>query len=125
MKCAKLLPVLLFLIAFVPPVFSQEPVMVLNHEELGKHQRPTVVFPHEVHSSKIDCLRCHHDFDAYSNNRGGEGQPCVNCHDAHPDDGSISLQEAFHLQCKECHETFRFQGKNAGGIMCGECHIGK
>jgi hypothetical protein len=49
----------------------------------------------------------------------------LNCHDAYPDDGSLSLKEVFHLQCKGCHESLLSQGKSAGGIMCGECHIRK
>lgn len=115
-----LLWALLVNLVFVPAAFPQDAVMLLNHEEFGKHQRPAVTFGHEAHSSKFDCLRCHHDFDAYLNNRGGEGQPCVNCHDVYPDDGSLSLKEAFHLQCKTCHETTR-----TGPVACGECHLRK
>jgi len=125
MKLVMLLWAVLSIPAFAPVAYCQDAVMVLNHQELGRHQRPAVVFGHGAHSAVIDCLRCHHDFDAYSNNRGGEGQPCVNCHDVYPEDGSLSLREAFHLQCKGCHESFISQGKVAGGIMCGECHVRK
>jgi len=125
MKYAKLFSVFLVVAAFEPAAFSQDAVMVLSHAEFGKHQRPPVTFEHEVHAAKIDCMRCHHDFDAYYNNRGGEGQQCVECHDVRSEDGSLSLEEAFHLQCKGCHELFRYQGRKAGGIMCGECHVRK
>ena len=125
MKFTRLFTVLLVSFAFVSAAFPQDAVMLLGHKEFGRHQRPSVVFKHEAHAEKIDCLRCHHDFDAYSNNRGGEGQQCVCCHDIHPDDDTLSLKEAFHLQCKGCHEFFRSQGKSAGGIMCGECHVRK
>jgi len=125
MKFAGLFSVFLAILAFAPAALCQDAVMLLNHQEFGKHQRPAVVFDHGAHSAIIDCLRCHHDFDAYSNNRGGEGQQCTNCHDAYPDDGSLSLREAFHLQCKGCHESFISQGKGAGGVMCGECHVRK
>ncbi len=125
MKFAMPVSVILVILALASAALCQDTVMVLNHEEFKTHQRPPVVFLHETHAAIIDCLRCHHDFDAYSNNRGGEGQKCLNCHDAYPDDGSLSLKEAFHLQCKGCHESLLSQGKSAGGIMCGECHIRK
>ncbi|HYA43231.1 MAG TPA: cytochrome c3 family protein [Syntrophobacteraceae bacterium] len=125
MKFARLFSVLAVMLALAPAAFCQDAVMLLYHQEFGRHQRPAVEFGHGAHSAIIDCLRCHHDFDAYSNNRGGEGQPCVNCHDALPEDGSLSLRDAFHLQCKGCHESFISQGRRAGGVMCGECHVRK
>jgi hypothetical protein len=125
MKYARLILVVLVFAAFVPLAFSQESIVVLKHKELGKHERPIVEFNHESHSTKIDCLQCHHDYDAYGNNRGGEGQPCQTCHAKEKNQGTPGLKDAFHQQCKACHELMRKQGKPTGPITCGQCHVKK
>lgn len=99
---------------------SQEDKFLLDHKELGKHQRPLVEFNHKLHSSKLDCTRCHHDFDKFNNNRGGEGQPCDSCHKAKGSRGMPSLKDAFHRQCIGCHKAMK-----KGPVMCGECHVRK
>jgi hypothetical protein len=120
MRYTNLLLVVLALAVFIPPAYSQEDIVILNHPELGHHQRPPVEFNHKLHAEKFDCARCHHDFDAYMNNRGGEGQPCDSCHKRRADDGLISLKDAFHTQCKTCHESMK-----DGPTTCGECHVRK
>lgn len=125
MKYLKFLPVVLLVAVFASLAFSQESVITLNHSELGKHERPAVVFNHEEHANKIDCLQCHHDFDAYLNNRGGEGQPCSTCHGAQATEDTISLEDAFHQQCKGCHEQMADQGKPSGPVICSQCHVRK
>ena len=98
---------------------SQDDKFLLNHQELGKHQRPLVEFDHKLHS-KFDCTRCHHDFDKFKNNRGGDGQPCDSCHKAVASRGIPSLEDAFHQQCIGCHKAMK-----KGPVMCGECHVRK
>ncbi len=120
MTYIKFLLILLVFAAFIPLAHSQEDFYILNHKILGKHQRPPVVFDHKFHSEKIDCLRCHHDFDAYGNNRGGEGQSCDSCHKKEADEDQPSLVDAFHWKCKGCHENMK-----AGPVACGECHVRK
>ena len=121
MTYVKLLLVVLVLAAFVPLAHSQDDTIVLNHKEIGKHQRPLVEFNHKLHAeNKLDCTRCHHDFDAFLNNRGGEGQTCDSCHKKEADDEQPSLKDAFHFQCKTCHETMK-----TGPVTCGECHVRK
>jgi len=116
---------LLLFVAFAVPVCSQEQIIVLNHAEIGNHQRPPVSFNHEQHIGKVDCLQCHHDFDAYMNNRGGEGQACGTCHGPESNRDNLSLRDAFHYQCKGCHEYLRSQGKPGGATTCGGCHVRK
>ncbi|MFZ2448577.1 MAG: cytochrome c3 family protein [Syntrophobacteraceae bacterium] len=125
MKYCRLLLVVLVFAAFVPLAFSQDTVITLKHPEMGKHERPIVDFNHEKHAAKIDCLQCHHDYDAYMNNRGGDGQACGTCHGPAAKDGLISLKDAFHVQCKSCHESMQSQGKPSGAVTCGECHVRK
>ncbi len=115
-----LLPFILVTVA-VSLGFSQEHIIVINHQQIGSHQRAFVRFTHEKHAEVIDCSRCHHDYDQYGANIGGEGQACSECHGmnrANP----ISLIKAFHLQCKSCHSDLISKGRTKGPIMCGQCH---
>jgi len=116
----KLLLVVLVFAAFVPLAHSQDDAILLNHQGIGKHQRPLVEFNHKLHAEKLDCARCHHDFDAFRNNRGGEGQTCDSCHKKKADDGLLSLKDAFHFQCITCHQPLK-----KGPVTCGECHVRK
>ena len=121
MKYIKVLLVVLVVGAFIPLAHSQDDSMVLDHKDIGKHQRPLVKFDHKLHSeNKLDCSRCHHDFDAYLNNRGTEGQTCDSCHKKRAEGDMPSLKEAFHFQCKGCHEAMK-----TGPVACGECHVRK
>ncbi|MCE5334417.1 MAG: cytochrome c family protein [Desulfobacteraceae bacterium] len=125
MKYAKILPVILLLVAFVPLAFSQDSLIVMQAKEFGKLERAAVTFNHEKHSANMECLQCHHDYDAYLNNRGGEGQPCATCHTVAGKPGVPALREAFHNQCKTCHAALSARGKQSGPLTCGECHIQK
>ncbi len=119
MTYIKVLLVVLVLGAFIPPAHSQDDTFLLDHKVIGKHQRPLVVFNHKLHAeNKLDCSRCHHDFDAYLNNRGTEGQTCDSCHNKQADGAQPPLKDAFHSQCKSCHETMQ-----TGPLACGECHV--
>lgn len=121
------LAAMIFVFFFVPSAFSQDAVMTLMHKEIASHQRSPVKFNHEAHSGKLDCARCHHDFDKYLNNRGGEdkAQPCANCHGKPAVKNVPPMTEAFHGQCKRCHEDLRSEGVASGPVMCGECHVRK
>jgi hypothetical protein len=112
--------VMLFFVSL--PAFSQDPIMRFDHKEIGSHERPIVQFNHEKHSATIDCLQCHHDYDSFGNNRGGEGQQCAACHNAKTKDRILPLTEAFHTQCKSCHANMRQMGRAAGPVTCGKCH---
>ncbi len=107
---------------FAASAFSQDEIIKLNSEELGTHQRPVVQFTHEQHANVLECLRCHHDFDKYGNNLGSEGQPCSDCHARTSGKNPLPLQEAFHTQCKACHDQMLANGAPSGPVMCGECH---
>lgn len=130
MKCGRFglasVAVVLLLASFA---FSQEAMMLLEHRELGVHERPPVPFSHEKHADILDCLRCHHDFDQYGNNRGGEdkAQSCAACHGqaSSLEKKLVPLEKAFHGQCKGCHESMWTAGKKSGPVTCGECHVKK
>ncbi len=110
--------------------FPQDPIMVMDHnKEIGVHERPLVQFTHEKHMELIkpDCLYCHHDFDKHGNNVGGDSaaQACAACHGQGSGKKLIPLKEAFHGQCKGCHEKLREKGYTSGPVTCGECHVRK
>jgi hypothetical protein len=119
---AVLLPV--WMLLFSPGVFAQEEEIRMDSGELGRHQRPPVVFPHEKHSEKMECMRCHHNYDEFGSNRGEEGeeQRCAECHTATPAKNPIPLMKAFHLQCKGCHEKMARTDRFNPPRTCGGCH---
>ena len=116
--------ILLAVFAAVPLAWSQEPVIMLNSETLGKHQRPLVRFTHDKHAEVIECQNCHHDFDRYYNNTGPQEVKCSECHLAQPGPGDnpLPLMKAMHTNCKTCHRGMRARGHRSGPLTCGECH---
>ncbi len=59
----------------------------------------------------IECLDCHHnieDDDTYN---------CSACHETEGDEDMPSRADAFHAQCKGCHEDY-----GAGPVECNSCH---
>jgi hypothetical protein len=123
MRYGKYVIALMIVSLFVPVVFSQEAMIMLEHKEIAPHERPPVQFNHERHADVLECLRCHHDYDEYHNNTGGEdkAQSCSACHGTKKD--LLPLTEAFHTQCKSCHELLISKGSPSGPVMCGECHV--
>ncbi len=104
------------------PAHAQEEVIQMNSSALGKHQRPIVTFPHQTHVDQIECSRCHHDFDKFGSNHGGDGQPCGACHAPVPGCSPVPLMKAFHLQCKGCHKKVAATGGQSPPRTCGQCH---
>jgi len=123
MKRAFNLQVMIALIFLISaPVFSQEDRIQLKSGDLGKHKRPRVVFPHKNHEDLIDCRRCHHEYDDFKTNIGGEGRKCSECHSTKNDSNKIPLMKAFHLQCKGCHAEVNTDRDLKLPVMCGQCH---
>jgi predicted CXXCH cytochrome family protein len=128
MKYRICLVALFLVVCSVSWVFSQDDLMPLNSDELGPHQRPLVTFTHGQHAKVLYCNRCHHDYDAYLNNKikGEEdvsGQKCAECHGKAPTDKNpVPLLEAMHANCKGCHEDMAAEGMKSGPVTCGDCH---
>ncbi len=120
-----LLIVFVFL-CMVLPAFSQDDIIVIHNEEFGTHKRPYVEFPHTDHEDLIECSRCHHDFDKFGTNTGGDGESCSECHSRTEDENPIPLMKAYHRQCKGCHiKISKNFGKENKPQMCGQCHVRK
>jgi len=75
-------------------------------------QKPAVAYSHKAHSEKVKaCTECHHKDAA------GAEQKCSKCHGAKAEDKKVDLKEAFHKQCKGCH-----QKEKKGPTKCDDCH---
>ena len=113
---------IVFILFSVPICFSQDAIIEINSSELGVHRRPIVIFPHMKHEQVIECIRCHHDYDKFGNNLGGEGQTCSECHLKSTRSTPIHLKKAFHLLCKGCHQEIAQKNSPEKPLMCGQCH---
>jgi len=123
MKFKTIMLALAGLFLFLSLSFSQEEQIVLDHKEIGVHQRPLSHLSHEKHAEIIDCNRCHHEYDENGNNIGEDGQSCSECHSqVESTENPVSLLEAFHILCKSCHEKRLSNGETSGPVMCGQCH---
>jgi hypothetical protein len=80
-----------------------------------------VSFTHKKHSEtlKIDCLKCHHTW------KKGEtsGKMCKDCHKAKAEGKTLALKDAFHKDCKGCHDEAKKANKSAGPTGCTQCHV--
>ncbi|MEW5722520.1 MAG: cytochrome c3 family protein [Thermodesulfobacteriota bacterium] len=111
------------ILAVLPAALAFSQGDAINSEELEPHERPLVQFNHDRHGEIIECLACHHDYQVYGNDQGGEGTRCSECHKKEP--GSkvpVDLRTAFHKNCKGCHANWLEWGRQTGPITCGECH---
>jgi hypothetical protein len=80
-----------------------------------------VTFTHKKHSEtlKIDCIKCHHTW------KQGEttGKLCKDCHKAKLEGKTLSAKDAYHKDCKGCHEEAKKANKPAGPTACTQCHV--
>ncbi|MBW2020403.1 MAG: cytochrome c3 family protein [Deltaproteobacteria bacterium] len=94
--------------AAFPPKTPEEPVRVMFKSTAG-----SIFFDHKTHTADtgyaIACDDCHHE--------GDEPVACSECHEA---DSDVKRSDAFHGQCKGCHED-----SGAGPVKCAACHVMK
>ena len=80
-----------------------------------------VKFTHKKHAEtlKIDCLKCHHTW------KKGEtsGKMCKDCHKAKAEGKALSAKDAYHKDCKGCHDEAKKASKPAGPTGCTQCHV--
>jgi len=80
-----------------------------------------VKFTHKKHAEtlKIDCLKCHHTW------KKGEtsGKLCGECHKAKAEGKALSAKDAYHKDCKGCHDEAKKANKPAGPTGCTQCHV--
>jgi len=106
------------------PAFSQEDMTHVPRDAFPNPSRPAVPFNHDEHNEKADlqeCNVCHHMYDDHGRlqqDMDSVGIPCADCHALRQEGNAPDLREAYHGQCWGCHEQ-----RNAGPVMCGECHV--
>ncbi len=94
--------------AAFPESVPDEPVRIMLNSTAGN-----ILFDHKGHTSEsgygLECDACHL--------HGDEDEPtaCGECHE--PDSEDVKRLDAFHIQCKGCHED-----EEAGPVNCNECH---
>lgn len=103
-------------------VCAQEDMQVVENDAFEPPQRANSVFKHDEHNEAAEieeCSTCHHVYEdgKLVEDESSEDQRCSDCHDLRSSDGQPSLMNAYHLNCKGCH-----QKEKAGPVMCGECH---
>jgi len=115
-----------------PGVGAAPPEEILIHSQAWpekKHQDSK--FPHKKHAAElqISCTECHHLYKNGSNvwKQGDPVAKCETCHtspktgkalkDAPPEEQKLSLYNAFHRNCLNCHKE---QAK--GPTKCLQCH---
>ncbi len=95
----------------------------LDTSAFEKPRRPGAVFEHDDHNEMAeldDCAICHHVHEDGNlvADESSEDSSCSECHGLLPGpDNSVSLSNAFHKQCRDCHFD---SGK--GPVLCGQCH---
>jgi predicted CXXCH cytochrome family protein len=83
-----------------------------HHVEYGK-----LNFDHEAHTEYAsDCSDCHHGKDIEPT-----PQKCTNCHAEKSTDKLLSMREAGHQTCSQCHEDMFDKGLSS----CKSCHVPK
>jgi protein-arginine kinase activator protein McsA len=101
-------------ILVVSGAFAQKEVITLD-VPYGK-----VTLSHKKHADAIkDCLKCHHTW------KKGEttGKLCKDCHKSKVEGKAISAKDAYHKDCKGCHEEAAKASKPAGPTGCTKCHV--
>ncbi len=96
---------------------QQTPPEQVVIKDIQKMQ-PAVTFPHQKHSKdlSIKCVECHHTYK-----EGEAAQKCSSCHKAEAEGKKVSLKDAYHKTCIECHKKEKAAGKNSP-TLCKDCH---
>jgi len=77
-----------------------------------RKSKAAVTFNHKGHGEKAkECAACHHK------DKAGAERKCSKCHGDKTEGKKLSLKEAFHTQCKGCH-----QKEKKGPVKCDDCH---
>ena len=83
----------------------------------------TVKFTHKKHAEtlKNDCVACHHEMKGKKPGEAVKG--CKSCHKAKAEGKAISSKDAYHKNCKGCHDEAKKANKPTGPTGCTQCHV--
>lgn len=90
----------------------ESPIRIMFQNTAGN-----VLFDHKEHTEGygLECTDCHHEYD---DSEGTKPEACSECHMPDDDEESPKKSDAFHQQCKGCHED-----SGSGPVNCSECHV--
>jgi hypothetical protein len=79
-----------------------------------------IKFNHKKHAEtlKIDCIKCHHTWKKGDTS----GQLCKDCHKDKAEGKNLAYKDAYHKDCKGCHDEAKKANKPAGPVTCTQCH---
>jgi hypothetical protein len=117
------LPLMIAIVFSLTTAWSQDEMTVVDNSVFDNPQRSPSMFVHDEHNETAgidECSECHHVYEdgELVEDESSEDMRCSDCHDLAKSDDQPALMNAFHANCKGCHEA---EGK--GPIMCGECHV--
>lgn len=112
--CMGVMTFFILSILMVTGVFAKD--VVEFNPSYGK-----VTFNHKKHAEtlKIECLKCHHTWKAGETS----GKLCKDCHKAKAEGKTLAAKDAYHKDCKGCHEEAKKANKPAGPTGCTQCHV--
>lgn len=121
-KISLLFAVILVLILGLNASGNDKRITFLDRTAFENHKEPTSDFGHDYHYLDLDieCNFCHHVYEngVLVKDKNSEDKRCVECHPVKATkDKKLALMEAYHMNCKGCHEE-----KKEGPVMCGNCH---
>ncbi len=109
------------LIGFIISILAISSVLAVKEKIIFDAPNGKVTFNHLKHQEtlKIECLKCHHTW------KQGEtsGKLCRECHKAGAEGKSLLAKDAFHKNCRGCHEEAKKANKPAGPTLCTHCHL--
>jgi hypothetical protein len=111
-------------VVFLVAAHSQEDMKFVIVDVFENPQRPAAIFRHDEHNETAEieeCNECHHVYDENGKLlefESSEEQLCCECHELQQSGRKPALMQAFHTNCKGCH-----QKNKIGPIMCGQCHV--
>jgi hypothetical protein len=109
-----LLVVAIIAYAAFPRKAAEEPLRIVFKSKAGN-----VLFDHREHASEdgyaLECTDCHHMME-----EGETPLACGECHLSDDEEETPKRSDAFHDQCKGCHED-----NDAGPVECSACHFMK
>jgi hypothetical protein len=100
----------------------EKPDIVSSGQPMGMDK--SLHFRHvKAHENK--CEQCHHEYDEKTKTlfyaKGREGT-CRYCHKEEPEDNRMSMRNASHTSCVDCHLKTKAKDLTSGPINCEGCH---
>jgi hypothetical protein len=84
-----------------------------------ENSKGTVTFPHSAHHQLgYTCKTCHHYLKDVMN------LPNEKCGDCHTADSDVTIQDAFHKTCRDCHREYQKEHEDTTApTACSACHV--